>query len=260
MIEILDSPNHLVAFKLTGSMTAEDVETAYKATDTALKNSERVSFFIEVDDSMNLTFEGLIKDMVTGLKHIGELSSYYRAAIVTGKGWLASLARVEGLIFFTIDMRVFEPADRDKAFAWAAEAPVPVVEKDPPTAALHVLSTTADNVFAYEIDGRLREIDIKNVVQAINPYFEREGKINVLGRFTDLHGFDLMSVLDDDLIKVKYRALSKVDRYALVGAQPWMRNLLELIDPLFSAKIKVFGMDEEEAAWEWVGAKQNLLP
>jgi hypothetical protein len=96
-------------------------------------------------------------------------------------------------------------------------------------------------------------------VEQFKPYLEREGKINVLARMKDFGGFDLLSVFDDDLIKLKYRSLSKVDRYAVVGPSAWMRNLLELISPMFSAQVRVFDASEEQAAWEWVGAEQALL-
>ncbi|MGH9819003.1 MAG: STAS/SEC14 domain-containing protein [Pyrinomonadaceae bacterium] len=45
----------------------------------------------------------------------------------------------------------------------------------------------------------------------------------------------------------------------MVGAPTWMRNFLELIDPAFKLKIKVFEAEDENAAWEWVGASQSLL-
>ena len=35
MIEILESPKHLIAMKIAGSVTAEDIDKAYKATDEA---------------------------------------------------------------------------------------------------------------------------------------------------------------------------------------------------------------------------------
>ena len=63
----------------------------------------------------------------------------------------------------------------------------------------------------------------------------------------------------DILAKLKYKALSKVDRYAVVGAKPWMRNFLELLAPMFSTQIRVFEPSDEAAAWEWVGAQQALL-
>src|SRR5687768_18176901 len=144
MLEILDSPKHLVAMRLSGELTASDITQAYKSTEEALKDNERVSFFIEVDPSMKLTFEGVVKDLVEGITQWGKLSRYHRAALVTDKGWVGAIARVEGLVFCSIDVRVFGPDERDKAFAWASEAPGPVPDPVEPEASLHFIQTTRD--------------------------------------------------------------------------------------------------------------------
>lgn len=259
MIEILESAEHLVAMKITGSVTGEDITKAYKATEDALKNNERVSFFGEVDDSFGFTWEGLAKDISEGLKQLGNLSRYYRAAVVTDKGWLGALARAEGLVFSSIDVRVFPRSERDKAFAWASEVPEPLPKPEEPPRSIHFLQTTSENVFAYEVNGKLREKDIKAAVKEFGAYLAKDDKINVLARMKNFGGFDLLSAFDDDLIKLKYKALSKVERYAVVGPSPWLRNFLELLSPMFSTKIRVFDASEEQAAWEWVGAEQALL-
>ena len=259
MIEILESPKHLVAYKLSGNLTAEDVTKAHRAAEDALKKNERISFFGEIDRSMNLTFEGIFKDLVVGLGQFGKLKRYYRAAVVTDKSWLAALARAEGLVFSSIDIRVYTPDERDKAFAWSSEQPEPLPKPEEPSPALHLIQTTSDKVFAYEVDGRIREKDIETAVKAINEAFNGHDKINVLARMKNWKGFDLAAVLSDDLFKMKYRALSKVDKYAVVGAKPWMRNFLELVNPLIGADVRVFDASEEAAAWEWVGARQALL-
>ena len=260
MLEILESPKHLVAMRLSGEMTAKDVEQAYKATHDALKQNDRVSFFVEVDPSMELTFEGLVKDVVEGVCQWQKLSKYYRVALVTEKGWMAALARAEGIVFSSVDIRVFGHADRDKAFAWASETPEPVESPAQPGPSIHFLQTTSENVFAYELDGRLRERDIKAAVQELKPYFERQGKFNVLARMKNFSGFDLFALLDDDYIRLKLKAHSKVDKYALIGAKPWMRNLMELVSPVVRTEIRTFEASEEDAAWEWIGARQALLP
>ena len=123
MIEILKSPKHLVAMRLSGDITAADVAKAYQATQDALKNNDRISFFAEIDKSVNLTIEGLVKDAVEGIGQICKLNKYYRAAVVTDKGWIANIARAEGVLFCTIDTRVFDPKESDKAMAWASEKP-----------------------------------------------------------------------------------------------------------------------------------------
>lgn len=260
MIEILESPKHLFAIKVTGSLTAEDVSKAYKATESVLKDNERISFFAEIDESVAFTLEGIFRDVVDGISHLGKLSRYYRAAVVTNKGWIGALARAEGVVFSSIDVRVFSPAERDKAFAWAAETPEPLPKPEEPDRSIHFLQTTSENVFAYEVNGRVREKDVKAVVNEMKPFLEREGKINIVARMKDFNGFDLLAMADDDLFKMKYAAFSKVERYAVIGGKPWMRNLLELLDPLFKTELRVFDLSEEEAAWEWVGAQQALLP
>ncbi|MEO6334716.1 MAG: STAS/SEC14 domain-containing protein [Pyrinomonadaceae bacterium] len=259
MLEILDSPKHLVAIRISGDVTAEDVESAFKAADEALKESERISFFAEVEPSMKLTVEGLLKDVFEGVGQWSKFKKYYRAALVTDKGWLAGLARVEGLVFSSIDVRVFDHATRDKAFAWASEIPEPVREPVVPEPAIRFLHTTSENVFAYEVDGRLRERDIKAVVEQLQPFFTREGKFNVLVRMTDFNGFDLLSIFDDNLIRLKIKAPSKIAKYAVVGPKPWMRNLLELADSFVGTEIRTFDASEESAAWGWIGAQQALL-
>jgi hypothetical protein len=259
MIEILESPKHLIALKISGTLTAEEIEKAYKATNEALEQNERVSFFAEIDDSMGFTVEGLLKDLWNGIGQLGRLGKYYRAAVVTDKGWIATMARVEGLVFSSIDVRVFEPAERNKAFAWASEEPEMLPKPEDAPASVHFLHTTNDNVIAYEINGRLREKDIKAVVDAMKPYLEREGKFDSLIRMKKFSGFDLLAVLDDDLIKMKFKAIPKVGKFAVVGAKPWMRNLLELFSSVIPAEVRVFDAEDEAAAWEWVGAEQALL-
>ncbi|PYS86205.1 MAG: hypothetical protein DMF62_16615 [Acidobacteria bacterium] len=260
MIEILDSPKHLVAMRLSGKLTAEDVAAAYKATEEALKENDRISFFAEVDESMNLTFEGVFKDMLEGIWQIGKLKHYSRVALVTSKGWIAAIARVEGIVFSSVDVRVFDPAEHDKAFAWASEKPEPLPKPEDRGPAIHLIQTTNENVFAYEVDGPIGEKDIETAVRGLNDAFEGKEKINVLGRLKNWAGFDLVAVLSDQLFKTKYKSLSKVEKYAVVGAKPWMRNFLELINPAIGPTIRVFDTDEENAAWEWVGARQALLP
>lgn len=246
--------------KLSGKLSAKDIDQAYKATNEALKDNDRISFFAEVDPSMELTFEGLVKDVVEGVCQWQKLSKYYRVALVTDKGWMAALARAEGIVFSSVDIRVFGHEDRDKAFAWASEKPEPLPKAEEGTPAIHFLQTTSENVFAYEVDGRLRERDIKAAVQELKPYFEREGKFNVLARMKNFSGFDLSALLDDDYIRLKLKSHSKVEKYAVIGPKPWMRNLMELISPLVRTEIRTFDASEEDAAWEWIGARQALLP
>lgn len=259
MIEILESPKHLVALRIEGTITADDIEKAYKKTEDALSTNERVSFFAETGETLNFTFEGLLKDLWNGLGQLGKLSKYYRAAVVTDIGWIATMARVEGLVFSNIDVRVFEPSDHSKAFAWASEKPEPLPEPVEPPPSVRLIQSTSDQVLAFEVDGRLRQGDVKTLVDAMNPLLEKDGKFDLLVRIKSLGGFDLFSFLNDELIKVKLRSYSRIRKVAVVGPAPWLRNLIELGWGLLPKDVTVFDHHEEAAAWEWLGAQQALL-
>jgi hypothetical protein len=256
MIEILDSPKHLVAMRLSGNITAADVAAAYNATEDALTKNDRISFYAEIEDASSLTIEGVAKDIFEGLGQICKLSRYYRAAVVTDKGWIANIARAEGVLFCMMDIRVFGTKEANKALAWASEEPK---APEQPASSIHLIQTTKKTVFAYEVNGPIRERDVKTAVRGLNDAFKGHKKINVLARMKNWAGFELASIFSDELFRMKYSALSKVDKYAVVGPRPWMRNFLELINPLISTKIRVFDISEESVAWEWVGAQQALL-
>ncbi|MEP7074456.1 MAG: STAS/SEC14 domain-containing protein [Acidobacteriota bacterium] len=259
MLEILETPKHLVAFKLSKELTADDVDRATKALTDALKDQERVNIFTEVEGSISLTFEGLWKDLVNGLNNFGIRRKINRLGIVTGNELYSFLFRVEGFVFSSIEMRVFSPEQRDEAFSWTSFVPEPLPKPVTPPKAVHFLQTTNPGVFAYEINGRVTEEDIRDTVKELKSFFEGDGKGNVLARIKNFDGFDFYGLFNDDLYRIKYQALSHVDKYAVVGPPSWMRNALELIGPIFDMKLRVFDTDQEADAWEWVGASQAML-
>ncbi len=246
--------------KISGEISAADIENGSNLIDERLLASERVSIFAEVDAGAAYTFEGLFKDIVDGLGRINDRKRIYRAALVTDKGWMAAIARVEGIVFSSIDVRVFAPAERDRAFAWASEEPAPVAVEAAASAGLRLIGTTSENIFAYEVVGRLSDGDLKMAVKEFMPLLDKHDSINVLARIKNYDGFDLTSILNDDLYRMKYKALSKVTKYAVVGPKPWMRNFIELVSGIVKTEIRIFDETDEEAAWDWIGGKQASLP
>ena len=254
MLEILQSAGHLVAMKIAGELSGSDVQRAYDALGTALKQHERVSFFAEVDDSFELSLDAMVKDITNGLSQLGKLTRYHRAAVVTDKKWLATLARVEGLVFAWMEVRVFPISEREAAFDWASQPPPPKPEPVVPPPAIKFIKTTKPNVIAFEIDGRITEKDMDLAIRTMDEVYKSDGKIRVLGRLTNMKGLDLRAVARQDLFSMKSQAMKRAERYAVVGAPAWLRNFLELINPMFSTEIRVFDAANENDAWEWLEA------
>ncbi len=259
MLEILKSPKHLVAFKLSGELTANDVERSTNALIDALKTQERVSIFAEIGEPFSLTLEGLWKDLVNSFNNFGIRKKVFRLAVVSPSEVYSAILRIEGFVLSSTAMRVFTPEQREEAFAWASKKPEPMPKPEPAKRAIRFIQTTNENVFAYEVDGRVIDADVKETAAELHGLFERKEKANVIALIRDFGGFELSALLRDDLVRVKIQSLSKVERYAVVGAPTWMRNLLELLDPALKMKIRVFEPEQEQDAWDWVGASQALL-
>lgn len=260
MIEILDSPGYLASLKVSGEITAGDITKAAKAIEDIIKANDRVSIFVEVEDSARYTLEGFFKDVIEGLNRLNDLGHIYRVALVTNKGWMSAMTRLEGVVFASIDMRVFEPAERDRGLAWASELPPPRVEPQPRATGLRLIQTTKPSVVAFEITGQVGDAEIKTLAAAMRDAFKSHERINMFARMSGYTGFDLAAFLNEDLYTVKLKGLTKVDKYAVVDPKPWIRNWIELVNPLFKVDARIFDASEEKAAWDWVGAAPALLP
>src|SRR5258708_35513075 len=105
MLEILEGPKHLVAFKLSKELTAEDVDKSTMALTDALKDQERINIFTEIDGSITFTLEGLWKDLVNSVSNFGLRKKIYRLAVESGSEIYQFLLRGEGLDFSSIEMR-----------------------------------------------------------------------------------------------------------------------------------------------------------
>ena len=50
---------------------------------------------------------------------LGKLNRFGRVAVVADQAWIRAMTRIESAILPFISYRVFEPAQRDEALAWA---------------------------------------------------------------------------------------------------------------------------------------------
>jgi hypothetical protein len=123
-----------------------------------------------------------------------------------------------------------------------------------------MIQTTSDSVVAFEITGQVGDAEITTLAAAMRDAFKTHERINMLAKMSGYTGFDLAAFLNEDLYTVKLKGLMKVEKYAVVDPRPWIRNWIELVNPLFKVDARIFDVAEENAAWEWVGATPALLP
>lgn len=261
MIEVLSSPAHLVALKVTGRLEASDIEAAVVAMEGALSELRKISLFFDLSEMEELTFEAVKKDMSYAYQMLSHLGRYHRGAVVTDREWIAVATRVEDFLLPGLDVRSFSPDQRDAAFAWASEEPpeqgdAEVVEKaDPAPASMKLLETDNKDVIALEVVGRITKTDLPMAEQLLDDLIEREDQVNLLVKASDYDGFDWDMMLQHAMLEKKFKAMAKIRNYALIDAPDWMGNLVRFTNPVTPMECRTFTADQEADAWRWVEAK-----
>ncbi|HWK64393.1 MAG TPA: STAS/SEC14 domain-containing protein [Rhizobiaceae bacterium] len=124
-----------------------------------------------------------------------------------------------------------------------------------PLPAIRRIDADRDDLCALEIVGRFTAADLENAYGLLQAAYERHDKIDVLIRISDYDGFDWNAALDESLVGLKSQALPHIRKYAVVGGPTWMRVALGLFGPFMSFDVRHFAMQEEAAAWAWIGGQ-----
>lgn len=122
------------------------------------------------------------------------------------------------------------------------------------------IPTSKPHVFAFTLSGELAQSDLVSMAETMLGEFERYSSVNMLLFFKDYEGVEMTSGAHSAVVKAQFKGLSKVDKYAVVGAPDIaakMVGLSDLIMPIASAS---FSHDDADSAWAFVGAEPAQDP
>lgn len=243
------APAHLLAARVTGKLTREDIDAFEARLDALLEDHERISVLVEIDGLRGMEPAAILKDLRLGLRGLGQLGRFHRAAVVTDLDWVRTVASWESGLVRTLEVRAFAPADRAEAFAWAGEAPPPVEPEAPGTEPIPV---DAPGLVAYRVHGPFTGADADRIAADVQAVAEAHAWVRLLLRFEGGAPGVRLSAVRGPLARLRREALRHVDRYAVVGGPDWVENVLEVMDPLVRVRIRHFDRDQEDEAWAWV--------
>jgi len=112
------------------------------------------------------------------------------------------------------------------------------------------LPQSTGKILAFKISGKLHDEDYKKFVPAVEAAVAKEGKVRLLARFEDFHGWDLHALWDD--IKFATKHCFDIERIALVGDRKWEEWMAKICKPFTMAKIRYFDAAQADAAWAWL--------
>jgi hypothetical protein len=117
---------------------------------------------------------------------------------------------------------------------------------------IETLSRGNDKILGFKLSGKLHDEDYKTFVPAIDAAVAKHGKIRMLAKMHDFHGWDAHALWDD--IKFSTTHCTEVEKIALVGEKSWEKWMASVCKPFTMAKIEYFDAGDIDKAWAWLEA------
>jgi len=254
MYERLNAPDNVMAFGLSGLISGEDIDQYQKQMHEKLDKHERIGVCIDFTGLSDLDHEALTKGAKADLDFLTHVRQVDRMAMVSDKQWPRAILGWYQALLPGVEAEVFTPAQREQAMDWASQVDGQTSDQQGP--AVRALSSTGDNVFAFAVNGVINPEDLAPFIEQFDRFLEGHESIRLLNRVECFGGIDPSVFLQSGLLSMKFAAIQKVERYAIVGAPGWMEKIAAAVNPMFpSVEIRTFPADREAEAWDWLGAK-----
>ncbi|EBA11136.1 STAS/SEC14 domain-containing protein [Roseobacter sp. CCS2] len=116
------------------------------------------------------------------------------------------------------------------------------------------IATDNPDVYAFKVSGHIDDDASEALAEFMNAVFDARGTVSMLLDLSDFTGSDWDSMLDTDVIKSRFRALTHVKRYGVVGAPDGAAKMITLMNKIIPVEAGAFEAKDIEMAWEFVGA------
>jgi hypothetical protein len=249
MLEILQAPNHVAAFRLSKQVSGQEYDRMIAELEARLRQHPRIAVYAEVSE-LRLSANALRKDVRYAFAKLGQLRRFARAGLVSDQRWLRALT---GLIkpLTPIELRCFASREREQALAWASDFQPDV----PLRPALRLFATTRADTYGFAWNGRVSRADLTRVVRVLKVEMDSHISVRLLGRLERMDGIDLSALLVSGLLRVKLLGVRKVARYAIVGGPAWMERYVRAMRWLSGVPMRHYPLEREQDAWSWLEAQ-----
>lgn len=114
--------------------------------------------------------------------------------------------------------------------------------------------TNRPDVFAFHITGEVTADDLQAMASYMNDQFDQHDSVSMLLIFQDFQGQKTGAGFDVATLKAQIRALSKVQKYAVVGAPDAANTLIDVMNKIIPVEARHFARAQQADAWDFVGA------
>jgi hypothetical protein len=105
-------------------------------------------------------------------------------------------------------------------------------------------------ILVVELSGKLTKEDYERFVPEVERLIGRHGKIRMLVRMHDFHGWTLGALWEDVKFDVKH--FGHIERLAMVGDRKWEAGMAVFCKPFTRATIRYFDEARTDEAFNWI--------
>lgn len=251
MIDYLASAENVLAVRIRNALSREEIDGLIERLKQKIETCEKTHVFVEIDSFPPEAWKHAFAALPRSLE-LFRLSRYGRVAVVSDDKFVRGWSRIESAMLPGIHYEIFHAAEAERALQWV-EGKIAM----PHEAALRLLETNNPLVLAYAIDGTPTKSDLDQLIAAVQPRLDRQlGPISVLARVGELLFSEPASLFEERYFSFKKAALSRVERYAVVGGPAWLRLMVKATAPFMPFTLRYFDAADEKEAWDWVGASE----
>ncbi|MBZ9986122.1 STAS/SEC14 domain-containing protein [Mesorhizobium sp. BH1-1-5] len=121
--------------------------------------------------------------------------------------------------------------------------------------AIRRIETNRDALFAIDVVGDVSPADAENLFGLLEAAYALHPRIDVLVRLTDEESVDWANISKDTLRQGVADAMQHVVRCAAIGEPGWAALVTGVFPKTPPFEFRRFDVDDEEAAWQWLGAR-----
>ena len=117
------------------------------------------------------------------------------------------------------------------------------------------------SVYAFEILGKVSAEDMESMAKIMNAAFDaHEEKVDMMLIFTEYDGSEAGALFDGDVISSRFKSLTNVDKYVVVGAPDSAETMLNMFGKIMPVEAHTFDMSEIDKAWQLLEVSRSAIP
>lgn len=125
------------------------------------------------------------------------------------------------------------------------------------TPTISQIQVASPDVYAFRIKGEIESEDLAQIATLMNDAFDTHEAASMLLIFAPYDGAEAGAGLDLEVMTSQFRSITKVDKYAVVGAPSFATTLINIMDKIMPVDARTFSPEEEGAAWDFVETRPS---